>query len=385
MRAIDKAIIYISYHPSSLTKYTQMQKVYNSRYYSVLIICKHPYMNQDIIECYKNIFNELIFLPDIQYEINIFRLISKVAKFLETFNLQIKPILKNIKSFSVVSNASSYLPVNAILSRLRRHKKCRYSISIACDLFYKVEIDILKTVYVLFASFILRIYPIYYNRKLSFMYIKYPIDRILRLDSPFSQKNAFLPSQIKSIPVYNVLELFAKRSASKKDMIIFYGDMTVFDAYGSDLSGKEYKERLALFFSFLSKYYSGCELNYKPHPLDEQKTMTGLDNIHFKLYKGGLTSQLHLDMNIDRVKACYSIASTSLKYSASQGIPSYACYKYFQFNNEYPKYFFENEDASGNPFLYNIEKIEQIGRVDNIEVDTVKSSPFDDWYKVMQP
>ena len=34
-------------------------------------------------------------------------------------------------------------------------------------------------------------------------------------------------------------------------------------------------------------------------------------------------------------------------------------------------------------FLYNIKKVEEIGRIDNIEIVPVRSNRFDDWHKVM--
>lgn len=384
-----KAIIYISFHPGTLEKYAYMRQVYAKEYLSILIICQHPYINAEIIKHYVDGFDQIIVLPDVQCKANIYRLILDVAGFLKDFKDKIKPILAAIDQFDIISNASGWLPVNILLSRLRHSSKCNHSISLSdeSDNFYgvvsKSGIDILKTGYLLLLSVIFRIYPAYYHKKLSFVYIKLPVDRVLRFNSPFLRRSPPLLEQMDSLPVYNVLEPFQKRSNLKKEIVIIYGDTTIFKEYGSDLTYDAYKEKLTIFFSFLSKHYHGYKLIYKPHPLDKGKIMPGLDKIRFELYEGSLISQLHLDMNIDKVKACYSAGSFSLHYPISRGIPAYAFYKYLEFNRQYPDALFKKIDGL-NPFFWNIRKVEEIGVIDSTCISPSERDYSNNWVELLK-
>jgi len=166
-------------------------------------------------------------------------------------------------------------------------------------------------------------------------------------------------------------------------MIIIYGDTTVYEAFGCSLPYEIYVAKLTLFFNLLSQHYKECRLIYKPHPSDQSKVMPGLEYIKYELYNGILVSEMHLEQNIHRVKACYSIASTGLLYSAPKGIPSYTLYRYLEFNSEYPRAFFENENVCENPFLYHIKLVDEIGAIDSINVSPVENDYGDDWSELL--
>jgi len=121
------------------------------------------------------------------------------------------------------------------------------------------------------------------------------------------------------------------------------------------------------FFKVLRNYYKDCTIIYKGHP-NNKTLMTGAEDAGLEIYGGELVSQLHLNLNINRIKACYSPVSTSLIYSASVGIPSYSLFKYLEAKNKYPGAFFEEGEAAENPYLHNITSINEIGTNDDIKV-----------------
>ncbi|MBW2660702.1 MAG: hypothetical protein JRD93_01655 [Deltaproteobacteria bacterium] len=304
-------------------------------------------------------------------------------RFLRSFRNKIKPIINTIDAFIIFTNFSAYLPVNAILSRLMRNKKCRQTIGIGTAPEFKIEIDILRSLYLSLFTFIFRLTPVYYHMRLSYLYVRKPRRKILEFNNPFMKMSRFKRCDAEFNPVYNVFEPIIKRSTFKKNIIIIYGDTTVYEAYGCSLPYEIYVARLRLFFDLLSHHYKECKLIYKPHPSDQSKVMPGLKNIKFELYNGRLISEIHLEQNIQRVRACYSVASTSLLYSASRGIPSYMVYRYLEFNSEYPRAFFENENVCENPFLYNIKSVDEIGAIDSINVSPVENDCGDDWAEII--
>jgi len=170
----------------------------------------------------------------------------------------------------------------------------------------------------------------------------------------------------KTIYVPHLPERILAGGNSKKDLIVIYGDTTTYSCgtYECDLSCENYTARLTTFFQSLTSHYTDCRLIYKPHPVDHGQVMAGLENLRLEVYHGDLTSPMHLEENISRIKACYSVASTSLLDSAQMLIPSYSLYRYLQFNSEYPKTFFENDEAKRNPYLYNIEQTNELGKID---------------------
>jgi hypothetical protein len=111
--------------------------------------------------------------------------------------------------------------------------------------------------------------------------------------------------------------------------------------------------------------------------------MGGMEELEYEIYGGGLTSQMHLHAIIDRVRACYSVASTSLLHSASLGIPSYTLYKYLEYRGAYPRTFFESDIAQRQPFLYNIDTIEDIGIIDANSVEYTTDDSMDQWHEIM--
>lgn len=383
---MKKAIVFVTYHPGALYRCEHIGSMCKDKFTSILIACWHPYSNSDIIGHYAGKFDHVIMLPDLKYELNVVRMGSKIKQFIVDFKRQLDIVLSGIDSFYIVSNSSAYLPVNILLSRLRRNTKCAGSIKATDDADRVVvdvrDVDVLRTAYYLLCSMIFGMYPVYHHKKLYFLYFRDPVDKVLMYKSPYVPKRGSMRRGDGKKPVYDMPEPAGRRSDRKKETVIIYGDTNVYGEPGTDLPREVYNERLSRFFRALAKYYSGCRLIYKPHPLDNGKIMPGLEGVGIELYEGRLISQLHLDMNSDDVRACYSVASTSLLYSASRGVPSYAFYGFVGYKREYPRVFFENEDMKANPFLYTISRCEEIGAIDSRDVVPIEagcSEGFVEW------
>ena len=118
----------------------------------------------------------------------------------------------------------------------------------------------------------------------------------------------------------------------------------------------------------------------KTHPLDKGRSVDAIEHIPHELYNGCLSSEVYVEQNFDSIIACYSVSSTSLLYSASEGIPSYTLYKYLGFDADSVLHAtFENEIIKTNPYLLNISNIEDIGKIDDMNVDPTSPERFETW------
>jgi len=379
---LNNAIIFISYHPGSLTEYDWLREVDKCQSLHILILCQHAYVTKEIINLYSDKYGYAMILPDIHYEKNIIRGFIRYFMFINKFCKWIRPILSDIGSFSIISDCSAYLPVNALISTLKKNKKCKKLISIREDYYMNTSIQTPTTLLTMFYTKALSLYPVRNHKGLSYLYKNEPRDMIIKLISPYERRIDQKQPLNNSAPSFYIFKPVMDRKNSEKNIIVFYSDRELGE-YGSGLSSEEHRNRIRRFFVQLSKYYKNYKIICKPHPLDQGNVMDGMENVEYELYKGGLSSQMHLHININNIRACYSVSSTSLLYSASLGIPSYTLYKYLEYNNEYPKGFFESEKAKQNPFLHNINKLEEIGIIDAISVESIPDESIDNWYKIL--
>jgi hypothetical protein len=204
---------------------------------------------------------------------------------------------------------------------------------------------------------------------------------IVRLLGPFENSRVDRKDCAGAVPTYFLYKSLPERAPSVRDVIVYYSDRNI--EYVTGLSKKEHSKRMKTFLLELSAHYRDCEIICKTHPLDKGEVVDEMREIAFELYKGDLASQMHIDMNANVIRACYSIASTSLLYAASVGIPAYTIYKYLGYDKRCPREFFENDSVGQNRFLCHIQKLEQIGEIDNIHIEPMRRSNTADWEQIM--
>lgn len=377
-----KAIIYILYHPAALFNYNFIRNEENNETAHILVICSHPYLDRESIEEYTRGFTKTIFLPDIDYENNVFRGFWRYFNFLKIARNELSANLKNIETFNVISDVCAYLPVNAILSELKKNTKFNKLFKINTDYLFEMKPDILKSAKTMCYTFLLRLYPAFCHKRLGYMYFNEFQDKDIQIISPFGRDiDSIKQNELRS-SLFIIRPQF-ERNAGMKDTIIFYSTARV-RAYGCELSLEAYKEKLAAFFKRLAEYYRGYTIVCKLHPLDFGKAMPEMEGIQYELYKGSLISQIHLNLNAKRVKACYSVVSTSLLYSAFLGIPSYTLYKYLDFKGKYPEEFFKTDSIVSSPLFYNIRLLDEIGVIDSIKAEPKKEKTKKNFSEFME-
>lgn len=377
-----RALIFILYHPATLTLYDQLCEVDLDRSLRILAICGHPHVNKEIIDHYRVKYDHIINLPHVKYEKNIFAGLLKYHNYMTIFKKEVHPILKNCTNFNVISDCSAYLPVNALISNLRKDRKFKNLISTQThDIHDKT--CLLQTMHTLFYTFTLGLQHVYFDKTYSYLYYKEPYDKVIFLVSPYRKFISNIYSKKTAIPFHLIHHAYkTSKNNDYRNIIIFYSDMNLQDFH--NLSNQEFEERFKNFLLALYEHYNNCRIICKPHPVDDGRLMNAFESIQYELYKGQLTSQVHLDLHLNHIKACYSITSTSLLYSAAMGIPSYTCYKYMDFNGSYPGSIFESEEVRQDPFIYNIQSLNEIGVIDNIKVKPVSDDCESNWDSILQ-
>lgn len=376
------AIIYISYHPGSLVDYECLKKRAGSDFISVLIMCRHSYVSQDIIEMYSGKFDYFILLPDVNYRVNIIRGFLEFSKYMKEFKRGVNKILESIDAFQIVSDYSAYLPVNYILSFLTRQEKCDQLISTRDYYSFDIKIDRKKQMCVWIYTFSFGLYPVKATAEGHYFYIKDFFDTVVKFESRFIKKQKIGEINKGRKPIYRIFRSEIEQVVGEKDTIIVFTASNL-RRLGCSLSQLEYEACLAKFISALADYYKGSKILCKPHPTELGQIMQGFEGIKYEIYDKRITSEMFIEQNATRIKACYTHMSTSVLYPSKQGIPSYTFYKYLKLENKYLTEWFETEEAQQNPFLYNITTIDEIGCIDSVNIKDIKTTEKDEFDNLM--
>jgi hypothetical protein len=174
-----------------------------------------------------------------------------------------------------------------------------------------------------------------------------------------------------------------ERPDPNSGVVVFFSDRNI-DVYKTELSDEERHHRLEKFMLGLGKFYRSQIIVCKPHPLDKGVPIKEMELVDFQLCARSLLSQMYLQRNLEKVVACYSISSTSLLYSASIGIPSYSIFKYLGYSDDSNmKVFFNDASTKRSPFLYNLGAIDEIGRIDKLDIKPIKDNNAEIWSQLI--
>ena len=156
------------------------------------------------------------------------------------------------------------------------------------------------------------------------------------------------------------------------------------DPYKSALIPEERSRRTEDFLRRLAEHYTAQAIVCSPHPLDKGVPVDEMGAVKYTLSDQSLLTQMYLQLNRHRVKACYAVSSTSLLYSSSVGIPSYPLYKYLGYAEDGNlNIFFDGPAARKNPYLFNIAGLEDIGRIDDLEAEPARDDSSAAWDGLM--
>lgn len=373
---MNKAKLFICHDPNGLflnKKFVQIIKKYDKDATIILFKVNHPHFSKFDFEPYKECFDKIIEFDFIDYKRNFLIGFWEIFNFHRKLKRTTANFLRNFEAIDLFLIDSAWLSVNVLLYNLSKeqnikniykttsssaHKGSQYRTAklrtFLCALYslffscYKIKA--ISTLAGQFANYV-------YVENVPGIFLKM-VNPTIELESiPFNNpREKILPYPIMSKPLSNV----------KKDMIIVFGDSSIFKCYREYFSNeKEYFEKLTTFFQGLENKYPDCELYYKPHPGDGEQLMPGISPQKYRLFDNTMNAQMLIEKFQQRIKAVYTFSSVSVLFASFFGIPSYTFYRYLfsrageeRFDNIF------NEESLKSKFLLHLKGPEDIGKID---------------------
>jgi len=366
-----KAKIFIYHHSVNLVLFKNLAEIigkYDKNVKIILIRVNHKYFSDFDFSPYEKYFDKIIDFEFISYNKNIFKGLGKVLK----FQRKLKEVISDLSNFEEIDlflAPSAWLPINILLYNLSREKNVKNinKISFFDPQSSGTKTDKLKTLFCAFYSLFFNCYNVKVISTLKGKFVNFEYSQevpgtVIRIASPTADlafKENILPYPFS----------FRDSSNQKKDIVIVFGDTSLFQFYSEFFPDKKtFNEKMALFFKEVEKKYSDCQLYYKPHPGDQGKIMDGVDIGKYKLFDNSTDIQVLFDEMNNRIKAVYSFCSVSIMFGSFFGIPSYTFYRYL-FNqtgiNKFDDLF--NQDNLKSKFLFHISNLNEIGSVDDLK------------------
>lgn len=368
-----QAKIFVCHHPSGLLLFNNFSRIIKNLSQDVEVILfkvNHPYFSDFDFESYKNRFDKVIEFDFVHYSENFIKSYQQILNFIKKLKETEKNILANYTGMELFMEDSAWLPVNLMLYSLSKNKKIS-------SIFRFVGIDTIKEniktdsmrtfLYNLYTIF-LPCYPIKFtvsaDRKFAdFQYKEVVPGKKIKVASPVD----FMQTQDKNTVPFPIIS--EENFSGKKDMVLIIGDANIFEEFPEYFSSyRDFLRKTEFFLKALEEKYKDCKIFYKPHPADKNKLMPCIDTKKHIIFDNKKTAQMIFNDYCNRIKAVYTIFSTSAISSSYFGIPSYVCYKYFF--NELGKGRLDSVFCAkniGSRFLLSISELDEIGKIDNLK------------------
>jgi hypothetical protein len=371
--ATNKAKLFISNHPGDLLLYENFVKIirrYDKKINIILFKVNHPYFLKFDFEPHKKYFDEIIDFDFIHYKKNIFLGYWEIFKFQRKLKMISNKLLKNFERIDLFSAVSAWLPLNILLYNLSKNKNIK---SITRFILCQIESPQIKTdktktffcrLYTLpFGCYKIKVLSTLKGKFVDFVYDDNLPGDVVKITS-FTEENL---GKEDILPYPIISNAF---SGDREDMVIIFGDESIFWDCSEYLPQYEiYAEKITNFFQALEKKYSDCRLYYKPHPCDKEgKFMPGINPPKYTLFDNKVNAQTIFDSYYNRIKAVYTLSSSSVISSSFFGIPSYTFYHYLV--NQAGREKFDNmfsQDNIKSKFLFHLSDLKEIGKIDNLK------------------
>jgi len=366
-----KAKIFVCHHPAGLLLFENLSKIIRQCDPDAKIIfikVNHPYFSNFNFESYKKYFDQIIEFDFVHYNENFIKEYFRIIKFIKKLKNAEKHVFNNFEKVDLFLQDSAWLPVNIILYNLSKSKKIN-------NIFRIVELDIVtkNTKPSIFKSFLYNLYTIFFpcypikfimspeGKFANFQYKKRAPGKEIRVVSPIN----FDKTGEGNVLPFPIIQKGS--SDEKKDMVLIMGDANIFKEFPEYFSSyEEFQQKTKNFLAAIEEKYKGYKICYKSHPADKAEFMLGIDPKKHIIFDNGTNAQTIFNDYYEKIKAVYTVFSTSAISSSYFGIPSYVFYQYFM--NDAGKKRMDSIFLAENiasPFLFNAESIMDVGRIDD--------------------
>lgn len=325
---LTRAIIFVSHHPSDLLLYKQLAilaKRLRPETSILLFKVNHRYYKGFDMTPYQSHFERIEEFPFITYEKNLWKGMRHINEFKKRLS-EARSLLEQFDHIDVYVQHSAWLPVNMLLFFFAHLQNARHITrwNFGQEKQEGTEKDKVRTsLCFLYRLLFGNSYKVYAVRTLQegkfvdFLYAQPVPGRKLTVVSPAKEARHLQ----NSLP----FPLFKPDPGKKKDMVVIFGDEDILEFTEYVDNRKTAEKKLLAFFESVQKTYPDCNIYYKPHPADT-KYMPGIGEGVYKSFEPGVNTQSILAAYHTRIKAVYTVFSTSAVWSSFFGIPSYVLY-----------------------------------------------------------
>lgn len=367
------AKLFVTSHPADLLLYKNMVMMIRSvRPCMPVLLLKvnHRYYQTFSLKVYRKYFDEVIELPFITYEKNLLRGMKELKIFKEKLK-ELGLYLNQFQLVDVVIAHSAWLPTNLLLSFLSTHPRINQILrwDFGNTSYAQTKRDIIKTLYCRMYGIFAKSYKVDAlstrgGKFIDFVYAQHIPGKPLHFIHPLANPS---PKKAYELP-YPLIRTSQSPKEKEGDIVVVFGDSDIvnFSEYFVDI--QELKRKLTSCFQAIRAHHKHALIYYKPHPADNGKHMPGRENLGYYTFESGMNTQEILDSFHTRIKAVYTVHSTSVLFSSFFGIPSYTLYK-FLYNDSGIKRFdkFFAKSSSTSSLIFNVSHLDEIGKIDALK------------------
>lgn len=366
-----RAKIFVSHHPSDLLLYKNLiilTKKLMPEAPIILFKVNHRYYKTFDFSPYKSYFDIVEEFPFITYQKNLWQGMREMRQFKERL-AQAKTLLEQFDHVDVLIQNSAWLPVNMLLFFFAKANAVKHIFrwDFGMEEHKKTKRGRWRTFYCrLYQTLFGNSYKVHAVSTLKGKFVDFAFSQPvpgqkLTIVSPAGSIKHLAKEEL-SFP------LLTHRTPEKKDMVVIFGDADILDWKEYVDNRKEAEKKLIAFFERLNVVYRNYSIYYKPHPADE-KLMPGIKKGVYHAFTNGVNTQSILDTYHSRIKAVYTVFSTSAMWSSFFGIPSYVAYRVVY--NRVGALRFDHvftQKSMSSPLIALVRDKEEIGTRDNIKI-----------------
>ncbi len=339
----------------------------------ILVMILKPHHRNTDFAYLKDNFDLVFEFPFIEYRKNVISGLLEGRRFKNDVRERLFKHLDCYDNVDVFLTDSGSLPVNLLLAMLAGWKRIRSLVRFLGETLYSAEIKsrALKNFICDIYSFFLRCYRVQSmfamgSKMVGYRYRLPPPGRPVKPVSPAEieyRRKESADAEVLPVPVVS------GASHRDRDMVLIFGSDVVWKEYQPYFPDYAvYCERLTVLWKGIERAYAGHKICYKPHPLDRNRLMPGIDRKVFEILNEEEDGNFLIDHYAPRTRAVYSFYSTCSYVATMYGIPGYWFYKYLF--TEIPGFLkqiqFYVVSKDRNPLLKHVSAPVDIGSIDTV-------------------
>jgi predicted metallopeptidase len=340
-----KSVYYLANHPTDVVLYSDFCRFLHRHLPEVsqtLIVATHPYFRRFDCSSFFEMFDKVINLPAAGYHVRPKAFFSNIG-----YKRRVARLDFNDDSL-VVTHALTHteLTINLLLRRIQQTTNGARVLTLDVSPFYRTMPRPTRTndwrarAGYAQAVALLGAYPMFGQFRTGQL-----VHQVYEHEETIIDQHVVLSDHFESCPDYVTVkhpinpaipaenaDVDERRIGSASSYVFFFGNQRIFDFY-PEVSRDSLVNLTNTFLAKLTKLYAntGVRLLYKMHPFEmDQAILFDLSGFH--RFDKPLSSEMIYSLYRERIRAVYSLGSTSATTASLYGIPSFTFFEMLPFS-----------------------------------------------------